>query len=101
MDFPQGGRYFPAAILQITPASGIARIAAKIIAGTRQADWDNVGGKLYRMVKFQECDVIFKEEYELGLILGVYLPDLGESVNLLVGFWREKFGFLLVIQSYP
>ena len=53
------------------------------------------------MVKFQECDVIFKEEYELGLILGVYLPDLGESVNLLVGFWRETFGFLLVIQSYP
>ena len=88
-------------LLQSTPAIDIAGIAAKIIAGTWQADWNDVGGKLYRAVKFQECDIILRKELvKPSLVLGVYLPQFSESVDLIVGFWKEKLRFLLILQSY-
>lgn len=89
MDFSQSRWVLIPIFLQISPASDVARIAAKVVFDTRQADGNDVGGKFHGAVELQESQVkLGKEVVKPGLVLGVYLPQLDKSADLIVRLWK-------------
>ena len=75
-------------------------ITTKILGFPRQADWDDVRSEFHGAIKLEQSNIIFVQNmFKLGLVLGVYLPQLDKSMDLIVWLWGKNRRAIKVFSS--